>query len=223
MKKIKELINSRDFIIFDMDGVIINSEPLKAAAYQKVFIDKFGINIDHNDISWRGKPEPYVIKYLLNRHNIDSQDIQELIQLKRLNYKESLEDNITLIEGIRDFLSYLKDQNKTISLATTSNKAEQTAIFKLFDLEPYFTNVLTLDDITQPKPHPEIYLKMLDILNADKANCLVFEDTPSGVMAANKAGLEAVCVLSSYKKDDFSGCEYFIKDFNELLIPEIPC
>lgn len=216
--EIRKLIDYFHCIIFDMDGVIINSEPIKYLAYQKTFLKHYGVFLSPDDVSWRGKPEKDVIKYWVEKLNIkDDADVASLTYYKRMIYRSLLQSGrVNLVPGVKEFLGSLNYEGKQLGLATTSNRADQQAIFKLFDLGKYFNAVTTLDDITYPKPDPEIYFKTAYSLGTRPANCIVFEDSPSGVMAARTAGMQVICVLTSYKEFNFQNCSFLINSFEEL-------
>jgi len=210
---------NRYLFIFDMDGVIVNTEPLKFLAYKKVFRELYGVILDDNDVMWRGKSEKEVVKYWTSKKGIFCEiDSKEIIRKKRLFHRQLLMSNkLCLINGIREFISQLFKDSIKIGLATTSNKKDQRYIFKRFKLGYFFDKVVTLDDITRPKPDPEIYLKTADMLGYSHSKCIVFDDTPSGILAGIKAGMSVVAVLSSYKKKDFNNVRYFINDFSGLV------
>jgi HAD superfamily hydrolase (TIGR01509 family) len=218
--EIHKLIDRYQYIIFDMDGVIVNSEPLKYQAYQKTFMDHYHIALDSDDVSWRGKPEADVMNFWLEKANIsDDADVEHLIAYKRKIYSTLLsKGQVNLVSGIVEFLSFLISQGKQLGLATTSNKDDQQAIFNTYFLEKYFSTITTLDDVHFPKPNPEIYLKTAGQLKTRPENCLVFEDSPSGVRAAQSVGMQVICVLTSYQKSDFKDCCYFLNGYVELLL-----
>lgn len=216
--EILEKVDRAGTVLFDMDGVIIDSESVKFTAYREVFRNAFGVELDHRDIAWRGKPEPEVMGYWLNKHNLQHHDIPALVQKKRDTYRALIASGkIALIPGVREFLQTLRSRGKRMGVATASTRIDQSAIFTLFDLGPFFDAVVTLDDIHVSKPAPDIYLKTAQQLSARAEDCLVFEDSPPGVQAALSANMEVVVVLSSFQRTDFSDSLCTISSFRDLL------
>lgn len=203
-------------VIFDMDGVIADTEPLKAAAYQKVFTKEFNVTLPESDYSWRGQPEECVMAYWLKMFDIQA-DVHRLIGLKRMAYQELLQrEQLTLIPGITDFVKFLKQLNKKLGVATGSNKSEQQQVLAMSSLENMFDHVLVRCDVASSKPDPDIYLMMAKRLDVSPQCCLVFEDSPAGVMAAQKAGMPVVGVLTSYMADELKACQFYIHNFKDI-------
>jgi HAD superfamily hydrolase (TIGR01509 family) len=217
--RISDLIETAGGLIFDMDGVIVNSEPVKFLAYQEAFLALYGVLLDPHDVNWRGRSEPEVIKYWARKMKIE-QDLnaEKLIEKKRSVYRRLVNDGcLELVPGAKEFLAGMLRVKKPCGLATTSNRQDQQDIFKLFGLEPFFAVVTTIEDIKRPKPEPEIYLKTAKSLGLAPGRCIAFEDSPPGYTAAKLAGMEVVCVLTSCGKEDFEGSFFWIKNFTELL------
>jgi HAD superfamily hydrolase (TIGR01509 family) len=219
MNEIYRLLDSVDYVIFDCDGVIVDSEPLKYWAYYHTFMDRYQVSLSPDDVSWRGKPEVEVMNYWLAELNIEGErEVKALIAYKRQAYSDLLAKvSVALIPGIIKFLNTLIAKGKRLGLATACRRDDQQAIFKMHHLDKYFKAVITLDDVRFPKPDPEIYLKTAARLNTKPENCLVFEDSPSGVRAAKTAGVkQVICLLTSYQESDFKGCSYFLNNYEEL-------
>lgn len=216
--RISDLIEMAGGLVFDMDGVIVNSEPVKFLAYQEAFLALYGVLLDPHDVNWRGRSEPEVIKYWARKMKIE-QDLnaEKLIEKKRSVYRRLVNDGcLELVPGVKEFLKKVLGMKKPCGLATTSSRQDQQGIFKLFGLEPFFAVVTTLDEIKKPKPDPEVYLKTAKFLGLAPERCVAFEDSPPGYTAAKLAGMKVVCILTSYEKEAFQG-RFCIKNFTELL------
>jgi len=219
-KLIKEKVNNFSNVIFDFDGVIVDSENLKFQAYRNILNEKLNIVIDSNNKHWHGMKEAEVIDFWLRKFKIDcnEEEIFEIITHKREEYKRLINLGLLkLIPGIEEFLNYLKCQNKKIGLATSSNYEDVNYILNIYNLKNYFDDISTLDDVKFPKPNPEIYLKVASELNVSNSQCLVFEDTPTGVNAAQSAGMEVIVVLSSFDVSAFNKLEYFVNNFYDII------
>lgn len=214
-KKIFRLTNQYQCYIFDMDGVIVDTEPLKFLAYKEVIKKRYDIVLN-DDHLWQGKSEVQVFNYWFNKYNIpEIKDLTTLIVEKRQIYKNLLQKKRygLLLPGIKEFLELLCKSKKNVALATTSNKELQTLIFNGYNLNELFHEIVTLDEISCPKPDPEIYIKIKNNLSIAPNKCIAFEDSPAGVSAAIEAKMNVVGVLTTYPKNKLSGCIFHIKNY----------
>jgi beta-phosphoglucomutase len=212
---VDRLVDTAAAVIFDFDGVIVDSEPLKAAAYADTFREVFGRALDPADFGWRGLREAEVIAYWCRALGFSCPaDPGALIARKRERYRELLaSDRLRPIPGAATFLRKLAARGTTAALATTSTRSDQRAICERLGLAKLFRVVTTLDDISRPKPDPEVYLTTLARLGLPGEKCLAFEDTPAGAAAARGAGIPVVAVLTSYPAAAFPEAAGSIPDF----------
>jgi HAD superfamily hydrolase (TIGR01509 family) len=115
-------------------------------------------------------------------------------------------------------LSIIKEREIKAGLATSAPKANMQMIMEKLDLYNYMGSHLASEDILRHKPDPEIYLKTADILDVKPKDCLVFEDSISGITAAKNAGMQVIGVLTTHKQNELPECEMYISDFTETLI-----
>lgn len=215
--RIKALIESTKAVIFDMDGVIIDSESVKFQAYQQVFLESFGVRLDQNDVQWRGRTEPEVMKYWLLKYGFKCSEISSLIERKRSLYRASIaQGRVSLIPGIFEFIGTQRLAGKRIGVATASNREDQEIIFSALGIGAYVDEVVVVEDVVFPKPAPDIYYKVARKLSLGSSECLVFEDSPSGVHAALAASMRVVVVLSSFMREDFDKSLPAIDNFLDL-------
>lgn len=192
---------NRKAVIFDMDGVLIDSEPLKFQAYQKVFANEFGVQIE-DDPGRLGKHEPVVMDMYLKKHNL-SGNVPKLIENKRRIYYEMLKDkNTELTGGAEELLERLKKSGFILGLATSSDKKSMDIILDRWGLRRYFEAVLSQEDVEHKKPAPDIYLKAALLLNTNPADCMVIEDTNVGIEAASRAGMKSYLAAGSFAELD---------------------
>lgn len=210
-------------VIFDFDGVVVDSEPLKAAAYEATFREVFGVALDPSHRGWRGLPEREVIAFWTRSLGLGGPiDAAALIESKRRHYRSLLDSpRLRLVPGVLDFIRALHGRGTPLALATTSTRVDQERIFARFGLAPYFRVVATQEDVERPKPDPQMYHLVLSRLGVPAGRGLAFEDSPAGVRAACGAGLETVCVLTSYRREDFPPGLPAVTDFAALaaLVP----
>jgi HAD superfamily hydrolase (TIGR01509 family) len=151
-----------------------------------------------------GMSGPIIRKHFMSKANIQV-DLDEYFELFKSIYEGFLQTDLALKPGVSQFLSELK--NKGIRMAVVSG-AYSSSVFYIIsslDMGHYFDFILTGDDIKNKKPHPESYLLALEKMNLPKEQAIVFEDTESGLKAAENAGLKAIAIRHSYNQShDFS-------------------
>ncbi len=204
-------------VIFDLDGVMADTEPLKFAAYRKVFQEAYGVELPASDVAWRGMKEQSVIDYWFGRFQLTG-DSEKLIQAKRIAYQGLLQKgHVTAIPGAIDFVHQIKDASKVCGLATSSSRQEATTVLEGLNLSSAFDVVMTRDDVQNLKPHPEVYLKTALALNSPPSDCVVFEDSQSGVSAAKSAGMFCVGLMTSFSREALCRADQTIANFTELF------
>ncbi len=209
-----------EVVIFDMDGVLFDSEPIRLRCWKKLF-NKHQINISTDDIKpYVGKPD-LVMLMDFNQKGLLS-GIPDLMENFWSDYKQIISiDGLPEIRGVRRFLELLRPQ-KTLALATNSSPVVYNHILSQSGFISYFDIIRGLEGERQPKPSPDIYLSILDALNVEPDVCIAFEDSPSGVVAAHKAGIRNVIAVTSGKTEQLEslGVERYISDFDDQLLKE---
>lgn len=211
------ILSNCQAVIFDLDGVIADTEPLKFTAYQTVFRETYGVELPAEDVAWRGMKEQSVIAYWFDKFQLTGEP-EKLIQAKRAAYHSFLEKGqISPIPGVVEFVHHLESSQKRRGVATSSSRQEALTVLKSLGLAIAFNEIATRDDVQQLKPHPEVYLKVASILGVSPSECVVFEDSRSGVRAAKAASMFCVGVLTSFSKTDLSHADQTITNFMELI------
>ena len=177
-------------VIFDMDGVIIDSEEIHKKAYYKTFIS---LGLDVSDELYKtitGSSTINAFQKLIAHFNLD-QDANELVLKKRKIYVNLFENDssLHLVKGVKEIIQYLFNKEIIMVLASSSAMININRVFDRFDLQKYFTAKISGADLTQSKPHPEIFNKAAILGNTAKGNCIVIEDSDNGVKAANDSGI----------------------------------
>lgn len=189
-------------VIFDLDGVIVDSEFLNVKAAQMSF-QEIGINLTEEEK-----------QIIVGRHPVDYYHIfakkykfdQEKMRERHLtNYYDNYHETF-IFKGTRDLIIYLKKINMPLALVTSSpKKSVQLKAGGRFDFAKFFDVIITFEDCAKRKPSPDVYLMASQKLDIKPANCLVFEDTALGVEAAKNAGMKCIALPNGYTKEqDFS-------------------
>ena len=176
-------------IIFDFDGVLVDSEILVAKAFAK-YMQKFGIEVDEKEFaSLAGKKTVQVIDILSKKYSIEDQQkfFTDIMDIASNIYKKEL----TTVKGAYDFVSNLK-----LNIFIGSNSMKERIIDGLqrVRLDKYFQpkQVYSFDLVDKPKPDPDIYLKAIQDNNLIKNQTIIIEDSTVGVMAGAAAGVKVI-------------------------------
>ncbi|TVZ54810.1 HAD superfamily hydrolase (TIGR01509 family) [Lutibacter sp. Hel_I_33_5] len=177
-------------VIFDMDGVIIDSEEIHKKAYFETFVS---LGLDVSDELYKtltGSSTLNAFQKLIAHFNID-EDPNELVLTKRKRYVNYFENdpNLQLVDGVEEIIKYFHKKGMILILASSSAMININRVFDRFNLHQYFTAKISGADLTASKPHPEIFEKAALLANTPKENCIVIEDSDNGITAANKAGI----------------------------------
>ena len=197
-------------LIFDMDGVVINSNPLHREAWT-AFNRRYGVETTGEMLArMYGRRNDEIVRDFFG----DGLTVAEVVARgaeKEQMYREMLEGRLeeALTPGLRPFLD--SHSNAPTALATNAEPSNVNFLLDRAHLRPYFRVVVSGDQVRNPKPHPEIYLKAADLLGVAPSNCIVFEDSYVGVEAALAAGMRVVGVCTTH--DDLPGTGITVHNF----------
>lgn len=210
-------------VIFDMDGVIVDTEPVHRYAYFQHF-DELNIAItEEMYTSFTGNSTRNVFQNLKTIFNLEH-DVEDLIQRKRTIFNDAFDtkEDLDLLEGVKDLIKDLHENGIQLIVASSASKVTIDRVFTRFGLHQYFTHIVSGEDFPKSKPHPAIFLHAASLSVAPKENCIVIEDSANGVKAAKAAGILCVGYNSIHSKDqDLSGADLIINHFDALNFEKI--
>lgn len=184
-------------IIFDMDGVIVDSEPVILAA-AIAGLAEYGVNAIPEDFKpFVGAGEDRFIGGVAEKYGVPY-----LLEMKKRVYDLyviSVKDNIKLYSGISDMLKELKQRGLKIALASSADYIKIYANLDAADIPlNSFDAIVSGEDVVHKKPAPDIFLKAAEALGVKPSNCTVIEDAVNGIMAAKAAGMKCIGITSSF-------------------------
>lgn len=206
-------------VLFDMDGVIVDTEPLHKQAYFLMFA-KVGINVSQEQYNaYTGQSTIEICKDLVNTFNLSIAPI-ELVAYKRAFFKElffSDDNDLQLLDGVLNLIKNYYANGVTLVLASSASMVTINNVFNKFDLNQYFKGKISGADLKASKPHPEIFIKAAEIAGFDKKECLVIEDSTNGIRAAYDGGIYCVAYKSEHSKEqDYSLAQKVISNYSEI-------
>lgn len=207
-------INKIKAIIFDMDGVIFDTEMVYLKVWSKIF-EKYGYKMTKEIyISVLGTGRENVKKVFVNNYG-SNLPIDDMYKEKDENLAKEIEKGVALKAGAYEILKYLKENDFKIALATSAISKRAFKQLKQANIYRFFDAVVCRDEVEKTKPNPDIFLKAADKLNVNKSECIVIEDSSAGIKAAFNAGMIPIHVID-LKDADSDILEMAYKSFNNL-------
>ena len=204
--------------LFDMDGVIVDTEPLHREAYYKMFEN---INIEVSKelyTSFTGQSTQNICQKLIDTFKLPL-GTQTLVDLKRDYFKVLFENDtsLKLLDGVLDLIKDYHSNGIDMVLASSASMNNIDRIFERFSLNEYFIGKISGADLKKSKPNPEIFTKAAKLSNHATTECIVIEDSTNGIKAAKAANIFCIGYDSfNSKKQDYSNADLVISDFEEI-------
>lgn len=203
-------------IIFDMDGVLIDSEPAHKLAKERTFA-RFGVTLPESVYEqYKGRPDHTMMNEVVPAIPQVNVGVKEFLFLKHQEF-EAVEHLAVPIEGAKEFVTWAKTKFR-IALATSATRRNREAALRLLGLSDSFQFVVDASGFSRPKPDPEIFQIAMRGLNSAPTECLVIEDSLAGVIAGKAAGCEVIAITTSFPEAALlsKGADQVVHDFKEL-------
>lgn len=205
-------------VIFDMDGVIVDTEPVHHYAYHKHF-EQLKIEVSPEMYaSFTGNSTRNIFQKLKDQFRL-VEEVEDLILTKRNLFNDAFDskEDLYLIEGVEDLIKDLYANGMQLIVASSASNVTINRVFTRFNLHQYFSHIVSGEDFPKSKPHPAIFEYAASLSLAPKENCIIIEDSTNGIQAAVSAGIFCVGYNSFHSKNqDLSKANVVIQHFNEL-------
>lgn len=210
-------------VIFDMDGVIVDTEPVHHYAYYQHFK---ALNIDVTPelyASFTGNSTRNIFEKLKAHFNL-KEEVETLVLTKRSLFNDAFDnkEDLYLLDGVEELIKNLYSNGMQLVLASSASKVTINRIFIRFNLHQYFSHIVSGEDFPKSKPHPAIFQHAAYLAQTPVENCIVIEDSTNGILAAKAAGIYCIGYDSLHSKmQDYSKADKVISHFNELNYHDI--
>jgi len=211
-------MNTIKAVIYDMDGVIINSEPLWRAAIIDTF-NTVGLNFTEDMCRiTQGMRLIEVVEYWHNKTPWQGHSTEKVEQMLLKKVTELIIKKGKTMEGVASSLHYFKAKGYKIALASSSALSLINTVLKQLNIKNEFELINSAEHLNYGKPHPEIFIKTAQQLHVKPINCLVIEDSLHGILAAKAAAMTVIAIpeKENYDNPKFSIADYQIKSLNEI-------
>lgn len=203
-------------VIFDMDGVIVDTEPVHKYAYFKHF-EELGIEVSEElYATFTGNSTRNVFQKLKDRFNL-SENVEDLILRKRSLFNDAFDTkpDLEMIDGVYNLIVDLHKNNIELILASSASKGTIERVFNRFQLHDFFSHKVSGEDFPKSKPDPAIFVHAASLSKHEKNACIVIEDSTNGVRAAVDAGIYCLGYNSENSKlQNLEGASVLVNDFN---------
>lgn len=208
----------KEAFIFDMDGVIIDSEPIHIRL-DKIMFNELGINIEEHELEkYIGVTNEHMWSDLIKKHNIDKSLEWLLNRALELKLNNLANEDIEPIEGIRELLKQLKSLNFKTAVASSSPLSYINAVLEKFQIKSYFDIIVSGEQVSNSKPAPDIFIKAANLLGVSESDCIVLEDSTNGVRAAKAANMLCIGFNNvNSKNQDIGLADYKVDSIFEVV------
>jgi len=196
---------SRKAFLFDLNGTIIDDMQFHAKAWYDVLNNELQANLSWEEVKAQmyGKNDELLIR-IFGEGYFTKERMKELSVEKEKQYQKEFTPHLKLIKGLDVFLEKAFEQNIPMAIGTAAIMFNVDYILDGLHLRKYFKSIISADDVAISKPDPETFINCADQLEAIYEQCIVFEDSPKGVEAALRAGMQAVVIKTYHTIAEFS-------------------
>ncbi|MGE0826077.1 MAG: HAD family hydrolase [Candidatus Binatia bacterium] len=203
-------------VIFDLDGVLIDSEGLYYRAYSEV-LKSYGVTVSRDEYERYWIAQGNGPEYIVEKHQLPL-SADELRQQRSPIYLQLLEREVKLMPYVPETLAQLAP-HFMLTVATNSNREHLDAVLQRMEIAQFFPMTVARQDYRQPKPQPDAFLTAADKLGLSPTQCIVVEDTYKGITAADRAGIRCVAVPNEYTlHNDFSRASLILPNLAALTV-----
>lgn len=208
-------------IIFDLDGTLVDNNAYHIEAF-KAFYHKIGkpFSLEEYKQHINGRVNREIFDYVFNA-TLSPDQSETYSNEKEALYRELYAPHIKPIDGLINFLEELEKAKVPKAIATSGIIPNINFMFEHVPIKNYFYSVIDSTQITQGKPHPEIFLKAAISVNAVPSNCIAFEDSVAGIKSAKAAGMKVVALTTTHTAEDMTDADLVIKDYTEISLAKL--
>jgi beta-phosphoglucomutase len=203
-------------LIFDMDGVLVDSEPLHKRAKEEAF-RQFGIVLPESVYdSYKGRPDATMLPEVLGARGFSAETVAEVLRVKRQIF-ESIKHELRAVDGAADFVRWAATRFQ-IALATSATTHNREVVLATLNAGDVFRTIVDSSRHTRPKPDPEVFQVAIRELGVGPGDCWVIEDSVNGLRAAKAAGCCAVATTTTFDRGTViaAGADVVVDSFAEL-------
>lgn len=206
-------------ILFDLNGTMIDDMQFHTKAWFDILNNDLKANLSIKQVKQEmyGKNSEVLIR-VFGEGKFTTDEMDALSIEKEKRYQKAFLPELKLINGLESFLAEAKAKQIKMAIASAAIPFNIDFVLDNLHIRDFFGAIVSADDVTTSKPHPETFTKAADLLNIKSEDCIVFEDAPKGVEAAQNAGMKTVVLTTMHEKEEFAQYDNivaFVKDYTD--------
>jgi len=206
--------------LFDLNGTMIDDMQFHLKAWYHILNDDLGANLSWEETKSHmyGKNSELLIR-VFGKDRFTQEETDRLSLEKEKRYQQEYKPHLQLIPGLQQFLEKAHAMNIPMAIGSAATMFNVDFAVDNLNIRHYFKAIVSADHVHTSKPHPETFLKAAELIGIDPGNCLVFEDAPKGVEAAQNAGMPSVVLTTMHEKEEFATYNniiQYIRDYTQL-------
>ncbi len=202
-------------VIFDMDGVIVDSEPHHERSFLRLF-DEIGYGDRHgiHFPDYYGRSDKILLDDFIAVHQ-PVQTFEEMLDRRQEHLMEMLRAEQPIFPGLPEIVEKCATR-WPMAVASGSLHTVIDEVMAMRNLRQHFKAIVSSQDVPRGKPHPDIFLRAAELLKVEPTDCLVIEDSDAGVTAANAAGMQSIAITNSFSRNRLSHATVVVDNYAEL-------
>lgn len=206
--------------IFDLNGTMINDMQYHADAWSGILNDDLGVGLTRDEVKAQmyGKNDELLVR-VFGANHFSPERMNELSLEKERRYQAAYLPKLELIKGLQQFLEKARQEKIPMGIGSAAITFNIDFVLDNLHIRHFFKAIVSADDVTTSKPDPETFVKCAQLLNVPPEKCIVFEDAPKGVEAAQNAGMKTVVLTTMHDKEEFekyNNIIAFIHDYENV-------
>lgn len=208
-------------MIFDMDGVLVDSNPFHKLAW-KEFCRVHGMDMNDGELSAHvyGRMNRDALEYLFG--DLSEPEVEKYARDKENLFYELAHEKLPAVPGVGDFLQKARKAGVPMAVATSASQANVDFTMAETGFRPFFDKIVDESGVAKGKPAPDIYLKAAQVMGISPDRCVVFEDSFAGIRSGMDAGMKVVGLATTHTPQELSReTDAVVRDFNELSLEKV--
>lgn len=207
-------------VIFDMDGVLADTGPIHFDSWVKMATE-IGMEFTRDMFEQTFGQQSNTITRKLVGPDVDNSLVEYWGNLKEQYYREMVKEKLTPLPGAVRIIKELKIEGFKLAIGSSGPPENVELLLTSLEIKDYFDIIITAAEVRKGKPEPDVFLIAAKSLNINPENCLVIEDAPVGIEAANRAGMISIAITTTHTKEELLGAQLIIKDLTEINVVDI--
>jgi beta-phosphoglucomutase len=213
-------LKSEISFLFDLNGTMIDDMAFHVDVWYNIVVNRFGASLSKEEVKSHmyGKNEEVLVR-IFGDKKFSPDELAYISINKEKEYQQLFKPHLKLLPGLQLFLERAHLANIKMAIGSAAIPFNIDFVLDNLNIRQYFGAVVSAMDVAKSKPHPETFLRAAERLRADPSTCIVFEDAPKGVEAAQNAGMKAVVITTMHEESEFrqyNNVVLFVNDYSSL-------